>query len=235
MVKIAIVEDDISCRELLQEYLEKYSREKNLKIKVSCFSDGDEIASDYNPAYDIIFLDIDMKRFDGLNTAKYIREYDKDVIIIFVTNMAQYAIKGYSVNALDFLLKPVPYFVFSQQLDRSIKLIKSKRINHIFIPIDNGIVKIATNTILFIESMKHVMKIHTLDKVYNIMCTMKELEKKLEEDTFFRSNHCYLVNLAHISAVKGDYVIIGNHELKISRPKKKLFLDALTAYIGGLR
>ncbi len=70
------------------------------------------------PRFDIIFLDVEMENLDGFTTARIIRETDPQVMLIFVTNMGQFAIKGYEVDALSYLLKPVPYFAFSQELKR---------------------------------------------------------------------------------------------------------------------
>ena len=109
---IAVVEDNPQFNEKLKQYLEKFSKENQVEFNIFSFTDGDEITSDYEAKYDIIFLDVEMKRLDGMTAAQKIREFDSDVIIIFITNMAQYAIGGYSVGALSFLLKPLPYFAF---------------------------------------------------------------------------------------------------------------------------
>jgi DNA-binding LytR/AlgR family response regulator len=233
MIKIAIVEDDNASTQKFLDYIKRYSEESKEEINVVCFTDGDEIASDYKPVYDIIFLDIEMKRLNGMSAAEHIRKFDQDVIIIFITNMAQYAIKGYSVGALDYLLKPVPYFAFSQQLKRSIEKVKAKDSTYLLINLENGILKLPVRNILFIESMKHKMIIHCEDNEYEIFSTMKELEDKLKPNNFFRCNNCYLVNLAYISGIKDNLALIGKYELQISRPRKKEFLEALTAYVGG--
>lgn len=234
MIRIAIVEDDIESARKINGYINRYSEETNERFSVTIYSDGDEIASDYKPVHDIIFLDIEMKRFDGMSTAEYIRRFDKDVIIIFITNMAQFAIQGYSVGALDFLLKPVPYFAFSQLLKRSIEKVKLRKDKYILINVSNGIVKQCINSILYIESMRHKMIIHTPEKEYEIISTMKELEQKLKPYYFFRCNHCYLVNLTYITGIKDNCAVIGeNTLLPISRSKKKAFLEALTEYVGG--
>ena len=97
MIKIAIVEDAV--RDQLTDYVRRYTRQYGTEFEVTCFTDGDEILENYRPAFDIIFLDVEMKRLNGMETAQRIRELDDDVLLIFITNMAQYAIKGYSVGA----------------------------------------------------------------------------------------------------------------------------------------
>ena len=91
------------------------------------FSDGDEILDDFRADYDLILLDIQMKHLDGLETAEKIRELDRNVYLVFVTNLANYAIRGYSVQAFDFVLKPVNYMMLKQLLQRIDKLVSSRQ------------------------------------------------------------------------------------------------------------
>ena len=101
MIHLAIVEDDQEYAEILKKYAEKFAKENNLALKIDLFSDGMEIAEDYHPKWDLIFLDVEMPHMNGISTAKAIRKMDQTVIIMFITNMAQFAIKGYEVDALD--------------------------------------------------------------------------------------------------------------------------------------
>mgnify|MGYP001632116583 CR=1 FL=1 len=130
MTRIAIVEDEAAVREQLAGYVQRYTRQYGTPFEVTEFADGMEILEDYRPQFDIIFLDVEMKHLDGMETARRIRERDGGVLIVFITNMAQYAIRGYAVGALDYVLKPVPYFAFSQQLQKALGQLK-KRERHI--------------------------------------------------------------------------------------------------------
>lgn len=232
-IKVAVVEDNPESAEILKKYIKKYCRENNVIIDLFSYEDGDEIAAYYEAKFDIIFLDIEMKRMDGMTAAKKIREFDKDVVIIFITNMPQYAIKGYEVKALSYLLKPVPYFAFSQEMNNSLEKIIKLKENHILIATDEGIVKINIFDIFYIETMKHYLIIHTKQGTFQSRLSMKKMEDELKEGSFFRCNSCYLVNLDEVTGVKGDYVIIGSKDLKISRPRKKEFMEALAAHFGG--
>ena len=121
MIRLALVEDDELYRSQLREYIDKYSAVSGEKFTVAEFSDGDEIALGYKAVYDIILMDIEMKFMDGMMAAEEIRKVDTEVIIIFITNSPQYAIKGYAVDALDYVLKPVSYYAFSQRLGRAVE------------------------------------------------------------------------------------------------------------------
>ena len=95
MVRIALVEDDPIYRNQLKEYLARYEKESAEKIRITTFTDGDEIAIGYRAEYDIILMDIEMNYMDGMTAAEEIRRLDPEVVIIFITNSPQYAIKGY--------------------------------------------------------------------------------------------------------------------------------------------
>ena len=107
MLRIATVEDDANDLEALRTHLSRYEKENGLKFQVTEFRDGEDIVTDYSADYDLILMDIEMAFLNGMKAAEKIRELDKDVIIIFITNMPQYAIQGYKVNALDYMLKPI--------------------------------------------------------------------------------------------------------------------------------
>ena len=103
MIRIALVEDEAAVRAQLQGYVQRHTRQYGTEFAVTEFADGMELLDDYRPVYDILFLDVEMKHLDGMETARRVRELDKDVIIVFITNMAQYAIGGYAVGALDYV------------------------------------------------------------------------------------------------------------------------------------
>ena len=100
MIRVAIVEDEAAVRDQLMGYVQRYMRQYDAQIEVTMFTDGVEILEEYRPVYDIIFLDVEMQHLDGMETASRIRALDSDVLLIFITNMAQYAIKGYAVGRI---------------------------------------------------------------------------------------------------------------------------------------
>lgn len=230
MIKVAIVEDDEECVDLLKSYIERYCKENGVDVQVVCYSDGIDIVSEYSSDYDIILLDIVMKHMKGMQTAQYIRNSDTKVIIIFITGCAQYAIDGYSVDALSYLLKPVNYVTFACQFERCVEKVEHDRTDYVTFSTEKGIDRIDTAKIVYVESRGHQMIIHTAGDCYYVYETMKKIESLLPKDRFTRCNNCYLVNLAYVEGVHGDYCLIGGDELKISRPKRKVFVDELTAY-----
>ena len=169
-----------------------------------------------------------------MTAAARIRENDSDVIIIFITNMAQYALQGYKVRARSYILKPVNYYSFSLELYDAIASLSKKVDNFLLLSGEEGIQKIQISDILYVESQKHYMLIHTKDQIIEIRETMKNMESKLKKYYFERCNVSYLVNLAYVSSIRGDMVVVGEEKLPISRQKRKTFISILTKYIGCL-
>jgi DNA-binding LytR/AlgR family response regulator len=177
-------------------------------------------------------MDIQMKLMSGMDAAKRIREMDEGVILIFITNMAQYAIKGYAVGALDFLLKPVSYFAVSQQLKRSVERLGRGKDDFLLLPVDDGMAKLELARVTYIEVFRHTVTVHTADREYSLSRPMKEVESELAGKNFFRCNNCYLVNLAHVRSIGGYAADVGGESLTISRPRKKAFTEAFADYVG---
>lgn len=121
MLRFAIVDDDPTDLQILKSCLEQYKKDCGTAIEISAFTDGDELIEHYNSQFDLILLDVEMRFLDGMAAAHEVRRMDPEVVIIFVTNMAQYAIQGYAVDALDYILKPISYWF---ELDILIPLTK---------------------------------------------------------------------------------------------------------------
>ena len=161
MISVAIVEDEAAYAEQLREFLVRYSQESGHEFEISIFSDGDEIVEGYKAQYDLILLDVEMKFMDGMTAAEEIRRVDPEVVIIFITNMAQYAIRGYAVDAMDYVLKPVSYFAFSQRLSRAIQRMKKRARRYMTISIKGGAQKLDIDKIYYVESQGHNLIFHT--------------------------------------------------------------------------
>ncbi len=233
MLRIAIVEDEDSYITVLKEYLDRYKQESGEQIEVTAYHDGDEIAAFYRAQFDIILMDIEMKFIDGMTAAEEIRKVDSEVSIIFITNAPQYAIRGYEVGALDYILKPVSYFTFSQKLGRAVaKLKKRSSRKRITVSVKGGVMRMELSDIYYIESEGHNLIYHTKDGTSVSSGTMKSVETAMDGMDFCRINKCYLVNLEHVDGVQDKYAIVHGNQLLISRPRMKQFMQELTRYWG---
>lgn len=173
-----------------------------------------------------------MKFMDGMSAAEEIRKIDSEVVIIFITNMAQYAIRGYAVDALDYVLKPVSYFAFSQRLSRAIGRMKKRERKLISVNIKGGTIRLDVANIYYIESQGHNLIFHTASGAHEARGTMQEAEQKLCGMNFFRGNKGYLINLAHVDGVCDGCAIVRGESLLLSRARKKEFMEAMTRYWG---
>lgn len=147
--------------------------------------------------------------------------------------MAQYAIKGYAVGALDYVLKPVPYFAFSQQLQKAVEKVSRHARHYLAVPVEGGLRRLDTVQIYYLESEGHRVHFYTEDGEFTAPGALKTFEEKLAACPFARCNSGYLVNLAQVRGVQQGVVEVGPYELQVSRPKRKSFLAALADHIGG--
>lgn len=233
MIHIAIVEDDTLYAQKLESYLTQYGREHSEKLKISMFKDGEDIAENYEAVYDIILMDIKMTFMDGMKAAEKIRMLDKEVVIIFITNMPQYAIQGYTVEALDYVLKPVSYFALSQRLERAISRMKQRADKkYIIISVKGGSRKLDVNQIMYVEVWDHNLIFHMADETIETNGSMRELEGSLAGAQFFRCNKSYLINLEYVEGVQNNDICIGGNMIRVSRLKKKTLMDELNNYIN---
>lgn len=230
MVRIAIVEDEEKYFNVLEGYIQKYIDDNNDEINYAWFKTGVDFLEKYHSDFDIILMDIEMPGMNGISVAKDIRNVDTSVLIIFITNMAQYAIHGYEVDALDYVVKPIEYYPFSIKLRRAIRIIREQAGNSIMLPFPEEDRRIPTKDILYIEVHSHTVVYYTYYGESVATGTLRELEEKLKNDCFARCNSCYLVNLRHVTGIKDESVLIEGTKLKISRSKKKDFMNQLSKF-----
>lgn len=231
-MKIAVVEDNEEYAKTLGEYVQKYSSENNLDIAVVYFPNGERFLEEYKSDFDIIFMDIEMPMMDGITSSSKVREMDSECIIIFVSNFMKYAIKGYSVNALDFLTKPLDYNIFKNTMAKAVHRLNMKHHQSLFLQNGGETYRLDINEIVFIEVYKHRVIYHTTTTEYDVRGSLQESEKQLPPDQFIRCNSGTIVNLKYVTGIGKDSLIVLKRELSISRSKKKDVLNALTRYIG---
>ena len=232
-MRIAIVEDEAEQRELLRSYILQYAEETRRSFEVVTFSNGVDLLEGYTPQYDIILLDIEMPGLNGMEAAEQLRLQDSDVVLMFVTNMAQYAINGYAVGALDFVLKPVNYYTFSVRFARAITRAEHRENGQILLTLPDCVRRIDTRQIYYVEVPNRMLHYHTELGEFVLRGTMQSAEKELSRYHFVRCNHWYLVNLSHVAEVRREMVVVAGAELEISRRNRTAFLTALTDYVGG--
>ena len=234
MIRIAIVEDEVRERAHLRDCLAYMAEKERLEFDIVEFGSGEAFLGGYQPVYDIVLMDIELPGINGMETAKALRRLDSFVLLVFVTNMVQYAVSGYEVDALNYILKPVNRFDFALKMNKAISRTAKRTEKSVQIRAGKDLYMLPVAAIRYLEVDGHYIVYHTTEGDYSEYITLKEAEKKLDKPYFVRCNRCYLVNLKYVAAVRDDVVQVGRDELLISRPQKKAVLNALAVFIGGV-
>lgn len=233
MFKIFVIEDDDDMSKTLNTYVKKYSNEKGVELGFKRYTNAEEFLSTFQSGInDVVFMDIELPGMDGMTAAKKLREKFPDVLLLFVTNLAQYAINGYEVKAFDFAVKPFSYPQFVMKMDRICEYFNTVKQKEILVSSRQWKKVLSVSDIVYIEVNKHVITYHMKNQIIVSSGTLKAILEKLSDESFSLCNQCYLVNLSYVDGIKGNTLYIAGEELQISAPKRKEFLRNLTRYLG---
>ena len=236
MLHIAICDDEKDFVDDLRELLDRYSRETGRDFKITPYYDGMELIEKYDPTIDLIFLDIRMKMVNGLHAARHIRQRDENVGIIFLTTLTQYGLEGYKYQASGYIIKPMKYVRLKAEMDKFIAIARRQKEDSPFLVIanDSGKYRVDLKSIRYVETYNRNLMFHTEQE--NIICykSMREIEKELKDKDFVRCHTSYIVNLFYVKGIKKlDIELITGETIPISQPKRKEFMEKLTAYWGN--
>ena len=234
MITIAVVDDEKEQVDRIDGYLKRYFTENDGERYVSVkFRDGRELLSGYEPRFDIIFLDIEMNDTNGMEVAEALRKIDSKTVIIFITRLAGYAIRGYSVDALDFMVKPVEYEQFAVKLKRALKRVLANRDKQIKATVSGGEIRwINSAQIKYIEIQNHCLIIHLENEDIKTWSSLKNIAEQLDGCGFAYCNRCYLVNMRYVTGIVKNMCVIGDEKLLISRYKHNEFVSTLAGFFG---
>lgn len=233
MIRIAIVEDEPEQIEQVVSMLKKFEETTGINLDLSSFTTGEEFLDGFSPGdFNILLLDIQMPGIDGMTVATRIREVDKSVTIMFITNIIQYAVQGYSVRALDFFVKPLKYESFIEKLQRAIDQVGEKAKETVCLRTVSGMRLFELNQILYAEIVARKLMLHTINGYYHCNDTMQSIEKTLDNNRFYRCHAGFLVNLDHVRQIDRESITVGERQIPISRYRYKGLVDALTRYLG---
>ncbi len=232
MIRLTIVDDEESAYEVLRAALGRFEEETGTQFEVRYFRNAVDFLEEYRPA-DIVLMDVEMPLIDGMTAAEKLRRIDPKVALIFITNMAQYAIKGYAVDAIDYVLKPVRYARFSALMKKTLRLIGQKPERELTLKIPSGVRLLYVSAIVYVEISGHLLYFYTETERIETWGTLREFEEELKGDHFVRCNHNCLVNLAYVSGVEKNAISLRTGgTLTVSAGKKKEFMERLREYKG---
>lgn len=232
-MKVAVLDDTREDAQRLLEYISQFQEKQNCLIQTDIYYASMDFLEEYHSQYDVIFLDIEMPGEDGLKVAHEIRQKDIAVGIIFVTNIAQYAIHGYEVNAIDFIVKPVGYFLFAEKLEKAIRFAKRRKKHDIVVNDDEGIYRIPIEEVFYIKKDRNDLIYFTSQGELRERGTIRMMKEKLIGLAFEECNSGCLVNLSQVRYIGKDIVQVGNFSVPLSRRIKKQFTQSYIDYLGG--
>lgn len=234
MRNIAIVEDEDTAASVLSSYIEKFSAETGQEFNVERFHDAVQFLDDYKAKYAVVFMDIQMPHRDGMSAAVELRKIDKTVSIIFITNLIQYAQKGYEVDAVAYIIKPVQYYDFALKFRKSLDIYVMNEKQDFTLNTSDGPCRISTDKLMYVETVRHRLYYHMVDGIKERTGVLSQVEEELKPFGFLRCNQCYLINPRFIVGIKGSAVQLGAEMLSISRPRRKIFMTELANWYAGL-
>ena len=214
--KIAIVDDELSASNKLVDFLKRFGSENGAEFESVCFSDGLDFLDSYSAEWSVVFMDIDMKIYNGIKTAEKLREKDSAVLLVFVTNLAQFAVTGYKFNSADYLVKPYDYKDFSFTMKQLLKKLKSDDDGEIIIRSGSGNSRVKEGHVTHIEVFGHKVVYHTDTGDMESWGTLSAVQSYLSA-RFVKCNVSTLVNLDRVSAVRDDEVTVGDFVIPVSR------------------
>lgn len=233
MMRIAVVDDEQEQRTQLEDCLRRYGQETGTGLDVVQFGDAQEFLRQDPGGFDVVLLDIQMPGLDGMTVARQLRARNQRLVLIFVTNMAQFAIEGYAVDAMDFILKPVSYYRLAATLTKARSRLQTDTGVVLVLHTKDGTYRLDSARVHYIEMFNHHTIFHTEDGVFDTTGSLKKLEEQLAGQSFARCNNGYLVNLRYVRGVEGSDVVVGGDRLLISRTRRKAFLQRLSEFFGG--
>jgi len=233
-INCLIVDDETTARDILESHLSKIDQ---MNIVASCKNALEAFQQITNQSIDLIFLDINMPEISGLDFAKAINRSSR---VIFTTAYREYAIDGFDLKAVDYLLKPIAFERLLQSVQRyldetpkiekaSIKDIQADTNDFIFVRSDRKMVKVKFDAILFIESISDYIKIHLTDQTIITRETISNIEVKLPSKNFIRTHRSFIVAISQINSFTHETIDIGKNQIPISRSFKNEVMERLEA------
>lgn len=229
-LKCLIVDDEENAIDGVVDYMQEID---SLEVIGTCLSAIEAIEVLKKQDIDLMFLDINMPRLTGL---ELLESMQNPPLTILTTAYSEFALDGFRLNVVDYLLKPYTFHRFFQAIQKAVDLYKSHivldekdggRTFDMYIRQGDSFQRINWEDILFVESMQNYLKLHFTDKMFVIHQTMTFLEEILPKDRFFRIHNSYLVNVSQIDKINGGRLFVNGNELPISKHRKEAFLNSI--------
>lgn len=231
-MRIAICDDDNNCINIVENYIEKL---KTSTTECDAYESGESLFfayTDNNERYDVVFLDMEMKKMNGIETANKIREIDEHTVIVFITSHTEYMKESFKCSPFRFLVKPVEYNEFQEVFYDICKKLKKQRKTLTFTE-NKAMVRLFCDDIIYCESQDHWVRIYTKEQTYKICKTLTDLYESLDKEIMYRVHKSFLINFQYVKSIKESNIQLYHCEklIPISRSYKKSVIKEYTDFI----
>lgn len=235
MYQVLVIEDDPGAAEALRGCIERYGRERGEQLQVSWLKSAVELDADAPAGADLIFMDIDLPGENGLAAAIELRRHDRATPLIFVTNLAQYAVRGYQADALDFIVKPYTYGAFAMRMDRAMEVMRRATRRSITVRSHDGLRIVAISDLVFIDVSGHNLTYHLADGAsFSVRESLGRAADALGGPPFLRISSGCVINMGHVRGVHDAEVTLSTGEKAwISRANKRCCLEEISRFLGS--
>ena len=230
-MRIAVCDDDETAVSFLRELIESYPKQK---LNADGYSSGEDLLRTGN-IYDLIFLDIDMKGIDGIETARRIRIHDRKVKIVYVTSYKEYAGKAFSVHAFGYLLKPVKQEKIWKQIEDALlwQEEEAPEVKQVEFTAVEGLVRLPVDMIYYFEYQNRRIYMKAKDTTYEMRGRISDIVGRMEEYGFSVPHKSFVVNLYHVKNIKGYEILMMNGEwIPLSQKQAVQFKEKLSLYLA---
>ncbi|MDE7310108.1 MAG: LytTR family DNA-binding domain-containing protein [Eubacterium sp.] len=234
MIRIAICDDEKYMSDHIKAMASDFFRRKNMEITILQFSCGDELLK-YGKQVDILFLDIQMKGTDGMETARRLRERRFRGFLIFITVLKEMVFQSFEVQAYDYLVKPIQEKHFEKTMERLVGSMQDASEASLLIQKGYESRILSLKEIVFCEIIDRKIYLHlTSLEVVDYYDRIENLETKLDS-RFFRCHRSYLINLMHLKSYKNGVAYMeGSKEIPVSRLRSKEFSGVILQYMKSM-
>lgn len=234
MYRILIVEDSPADERVLADHLDRYAREAGEAFSVDWHRSTAQLDEKDDP-YDLIFLDIELPGQTGMEAAHDLRARGDETPIIFVTSLAQYAVEGYRVSALDFIVKPVAYGDLALRMGRAINVMRRRHVGAIPVAVRGATRLLSPDDLVFVDVDGHSLVYHLASgETLRARGSLSGAPAQLGATPFLRISASCIVNMSHVASAADASITLDTDDVVwASRTNKRRCLQELAAYLGG--
>ncbi|KUH58138.1 hypothetical protein AUL39_07945 [Tractidigestivibacter scatoligenes] len=233
MYQVLLLEDSPAAAQSLLAHVRRYSREHDVELNVT-WQDSARSLTELSEKADLILMDIEMPGLDGMEAATLLRTFDATTPIIFVTNLAQFAVRGYEVDALDFMVKPVSYGAFCMRMDKALRVMERNDSHSLVLKTQGGITVVRASEIAYINSRGHDLLFHLANgQTTSERGTLASVEERLPALQFVRVSKGTIVNMAQIKRYRSSEVtLLDGTTLTIGRTMRASVIEKVNTFFG---